>query len=347
MVTFRSADFRKSIPVGSIQAYGFAAICVAAAALIRWAIGSLFDGVVPFATFFPAALFAALVGGIGPGTFAAVAGGIIGWWAFLDVPATFFPLTLASRVSLVAYLITSLIVVWGGDHYRKLNKRLEDEESFRQLAVEELAHRLKNKIATIQSIVSLRLREDPQTRDEILSCFASLKSTDDLIIAAQGKGAPIRDIISAELRPYDVGRISISGPNILLPPKLALMMALLFHELATNAAKYGALSSPRGKISVYWSHAASALNLEWRESDGPPVAAPAHRGFGTRLFSRALEQFGGRADATFGSAGLVCNLRVPVSDITSTDDVAGPVIQNKTGVSGGPFAGISTKCQPS
>ena len=233
-----------------------------------------------------------------------------------------FPLTSGARISLIAYLIPSLIIVWAADHYRKLTKRLEDEEKFRQLAVEELAHRLKNKVATIQSIVSLRLREDPQTRDEILKCFGSLKATDDLIIAAQGKGARLDDIVSAELRPYDAARISIKGPEILLPPKLALTMALLFHELATNAAKYGALSCSVGKISVRWSYSDPRLHLEWRESEGPPVNAPNHRGFGTRLFLRALAQFGGKIDATFASSGLLCELSVPLSDVERTAVVA-------------------------
>lgn len=300
------------------------AFCVVAAALIRWAIGLFVEGVVPFPTFFPAALFAALVGGIGPGTFAAILGGIIGWWAFLDPPMTFFVATIGARISLVAYLITSLLIVWAADHYRKLTKCLEDEEKFRQLAVDELAHRLKNKVATIQSIVSLRLREDPQTRNEILSCFDSLKATDDLIIAAQGKGASIGEIISAELRPYDAARISIKGPDILLPPKLALTMALLFHEFATNAAKYGALSCSAGRISVRWSYSDAGLNLEWRESEGPPVCAPNHRGFGTRLFLRALAQFGGKIDATFASTGLVCKLSVPLSEVASAGVFAAP-----------------------
>ena len=141
----------------------------------------------------------------------------------------------------------SLIIVWVAEHYRGLTKRLEDEQKFRELAVEELAHRLKNKVATIQSIVSLRLREDPKVRDEIVNCLGSLRATDDLIIAAQGKGARIADILYAELRPYDVARISVDGPDILLPPKLAVTMALLFHELTTNAAKYGALSHSVGK----------------------------------------------------------------------------------------------------
>jgi two-component sensor histidine kinase len=212
--------------------------------------------------------------------------------------------------------------VWAADHYRKLTKRLEDEEKFRQLAAEELAHRLKNKVATIQSIVALRLRDDPQVRDEILGCFGSLKATDDLIIAAQGKGACLCDIVSAELRPYDVARINTKGPDILLPPKLALTMALLLHELATNAAKYGALSSSLGKIYVEWSCADGRLNLEWCEREGPQVTTPSHHGFGTRLFLRALAQFGGKVDASFAPGGLVCTLSVPLSDVVATIAVA-------------------------
>jgi two-component sensor histidine kinase len=110
--------------------------------------------------------------------------------------------------------------------------------------------------------------------------------------------------------------MSIEGPEILLPPKLALTMALLLHELVTNAAKYGALSRSVGKIAVRWSYSDPWLNLEWRESDGPSVSVPNHRGFGTRLFLRALEQFGGKVEATFASTGLVCKLSVPLSDLT-------------------------------
>jgi two-component sensor histidine kinase len=291
---------------------------VALAGLVRWAIGLFVGDVVPFATFFPAVLLAGLVGGVGPGALAALLGGVIGWWAFLDPPMAWFPLTPGQRISLIAYLVTSLIIVWAADHYRRLTKRLEDEERFRELAVEELAHRLKNKVATIQSIISLRLREDPQARDEILSCLGSLRATDDLIIAAQGRGASIRDIVSAELRPYSVSRISIEGPEVFLPPKLALTMSLLFHELATNAAKYGALSGPVGKILVHWSVSDPWVDFEWRESDGPPVAAPSRRGFGTRLFLRALDQFGGQVEATFAPTGLVCKFKASLTDTSQS-----------------------------
>jgi two-component sensor histidine kinase len=109
-------------------------------------------------------------------------------------------------------------------------------------------------------------------------------------------------------------------------------MALLFHELATNAAKYGALSHSVGKISVRWSHSDSWLNLEWHESEGPPVTISNHRGFGTRLFLRALEQFGGKVDATLASTGLVCKLSVPLSDLTPSTDIPFAVPSPLSGV---------------
>jgi K+-sensing histidine kinase KdpD len=89
---FHSVNFREFVPAGSAEAYAFAIVCVAVAAVVRWVVGFWFEGIVPFATFFPAVLLAALVGGIGPGILAAIAGGLIGWWAFLPPPMVFFPL---------------------------------------------------------------------------------------------------------------------------------------------------------------------------------------------------------------------------------------------------------------
>jgi two-component sensor histidine kinase len=290
------------------------------ASLARWGLGLLSEGILVFPTFYPAVLFAALIGGAGAGTFAAILGGIIGWWAFMP-PHFTFSLTLAQQIGLLTYLFASLLIVWGADHYRRLMQRLEneeklhkDEEKFRKLAVEELAHRLKNKLATIQSIISFQLRDEPHIRDAILSRLTALSATDDLIIATQGQGARLRDILSAELRPYEVSRVSMAGADVVLPSNLALMMALLVHELATNAAKYGALASAVGKLSIRWSLAGGRLELEWRESGGPAVTAPTHRGFGTRLFSRALEQFGGAVEATFAATGLICKLSLVLQE---------------------------------
>jgi two-component sensor histidine kinase len=101
----------------------------------------------------------------------------------------------------------------------------------------------------------------------------------------------------------------MEGPDVFLSPKLAMTMALLVHELATNAAKYGSLSNPVGKLSIYWSLSAATLSLEWRESGGPIVASPTNRGFGLRLLSRALDQFGGAVEMAFDRTGLICKMK--------------------------------------
>ncbi len=299
---------------GSAEAYAFATFLVVIASLVRWGLGLVTDGVLPFATYYPAVLIAVLFGGAGAGTFAALLGGIIVWWAFLPPYFAFLPLTATEEINLVIYIFSCLLIVWAAGHYRKVMKQRDDEAKFRKLAVDELAHRLKNKLATIQSIVSFQLRDEPQIRNAILDRLSALSATDDLIMATQGQGAHIRDILAAELAPYGGSRISMEGPDCLLPPKLALIIALLVHELATNAAKYGALSCAAGKLSIDWRLSGAQLKVEWRESDGPIVTKPAHHGFGTRLLTRSLDQFGGTVETAFETTGLVCKLSVTLPE---------------------------------
>ena len=173
----------------------------------------------PLPTFYPAVLFSALIGGAGAGVFAAILGGLIGWWAFMPPHFAFFPVTFGQQIGLLMYFSASLLMVWGADHYRKITKRLEDEEKFRKLAVDELAHRLKNKLATIQSIISFQLRDDPQIRDAILSRLTALSATDDLIMETQGQGARLRGILSAELRLAQSGHRLVHCTCLLLGVK--------------------------------------------------------------------------------------------------------------------------------
>jgi len=305
----RLARWRHISP-GSAEAYILAIIFVAIAALTRWGLGFLTQEMQAFTTFYPAVLFAALLGGAGPAIAAAILGGVISWWKFLPPSTSLLPLSTADQINLLSYFISSAVIVWATDHYRRLVKRLRDEEGFRKLAVDELAHRLKNKVATIQAIIGFRLREQHEMKDEIIGSLNALMAADDLIMASQGEGANLRDIFAAEFAPYDVSRISMAGPDCLLSPKIALTMALLVHELATNAAKYGALSNADGKVSIAWSLAGDKLSVTWYEVGGPPVAPPTHAGFGTRLFKRALGQFDGKVDADFAPTGLVCRLSV-------------------------------------
>ena len=192
--------------------------------------------------------------------------------------------------------------------------RIQAEEQFRKRTVQELAHRLRNKVATVQAILMFQLREHPRIRDAIWARLNALSATDDLIVAAQGRGADMRDIVQTELRPYDVSRLSTEGPAVFLEPKRALTLALLLHELATNAAKYGALSSPRGSVSINWSVRDEQLEVEWREKDGPEVAKPTRHGFGTQLVNGTLGAFGGKAEARFEPTGLVVRMTMVLGE---------------------------------
>jgi len=308
------SKLRRQIAPDSYQAYVFALGCVGAATLSEYALLSFDGDISPLETFYPAVLFAALIGGIGPGIAAAVFGGLLTWWALMPPYFSFGLSAYADRITLLTYVVASALIVWGADYFRGLSKRLEDEEHFRKLAVEELAHRLKNKTATIQAIVSIQLRNNPQIRDDILGRLMALATADGLLEQAHAQGAHLHEIAAAELGPYLASRVAIQGVDVLLPPKLALTLALLVHELATNAAKYGALSSPGGQVSVTSSLTHSVLHIEWCESGGPPVSAPTRRGFGLTLLQRALEQFQGRVETDFAPTGLICKMSLRLSD---------------------------------
>ena len=204
------------------------------------------------------------------------------------------------------------------ENMKSAAERLAAEENFRKRVVEELAHRLRNKIATIQAIVGYELRGNSQLRDAIFSRLTALTATDELIIASQGRGADLREIIKTEMTPYHAMRVSVDGPVLFLEPKRALTMTLLLHELATNASKYGSLSRISGNVAIHWSIAGNQLNLEWRESGGPIVVKPERHGFGSRLVTGILASFGGKIDAQFEPTGLVCHASIELEATTPT-----------------------------
>jgi two-component sensor histidine kinase len=305
-------SFLLSIQAGSLRAYLVATVIIGIAALVGWGLGFVVHDPVPFITFYPAVVFVTFVGGAAVGVFSVISGAVLAWWLFMPRHGTLLPSDISSQATLATYLVAALGMAWCSDYARRLAKRIRDEERLRALAVQELGHRLKNKILTIQAVVGMRLQAYPEIRKEIQGALTALATADDLLMASQASGADLRAILVAEVKPYGAGRGTLAGPEVLLPSQLALVMALLVHELATNAAKYGAFSVPGGRVCVKWSLNGGRLELEWRESDGPEVIAPARQGFGTRLFSRAIEPLGGTAHVEFARDGLICRLAVPL-----------------------------------
>jgi two-component sensor histidine kinase len=294
---------------------GFAASCVALATAARWFL-SLIRPDVFFTPYFPAVFFATAFGGYRVGIATAIVGGALGVTVdFSDGTADFARLAL-----LVIYLIVCGLTIWGVEHYRSIvsnqqaiSKRLIQEEEYRKLVVDEFQHRLKNKLSTIHAVLHLVLQDQPQIWAGIDLRLRALSATDDLIARVDGAGCDIKDLLLSELGPYGHVRFTLNGNPLFLPAKLAVSLALIFHELATNAGKYGAFSSPRGLLQVSWSVSDDRLNITWDETEGPPIETIGEAGFGTKLLKSALTPFDGKTEIAFLKTGVHCTMqcRIP------------------------------------
>lgn len=201
-------------------------------------------------------------------------------------------------------------------------RSLEEQQ---QLLINELNHRVKNTLATVQSMAAQSFRGTDAADLPKISAFQdrlfALARAHDVLTRENWEAAELRDLITEVLEPYlkqNAMRFEIEGPRLRLIPRTALAIAMTVHELATNAAKYGALSTPAGCVILTWTVTSDderRLMLRWQEQDGPTVAKPTRRGFGTRLIERGLTQeMGGHAQLTYEPAGVVCVMDVPLED---------------------------------
>ncbi len=270
-----------------------------------------------FTPYFPAIFFATALGGYRIGIATAIAGGGLGVaMNFGDVPSSLFP----RLVLLVIFSIVSALTIWGVEHYRsvaanqrEISRRLIREEEYRKLVVDELQHRLKNKLSTVHAVLHQVLQNQPQVWARIDHRMRALAATDELITRVDGGGCDIKDLLLSELGPYGHVRFNLNGERLYLPAKLAVSLALLFHELATNAGKYGAFASERGLLQVSWSVNDDRLNITWDETEGPSIGEVGEPGFGTKLLASALRPFDGKTEISFLKSGVHCTMqcRVP------------------------------------
>ncbi len=193
-------------------------------------------------------------------------------------------------------------------------------EEHQRLLLNELNHRVKNTLAIVQAIAwqSLRAGMVPASvRESFEGRLAALSAAHDVLTQQNWEAAEIGRIIAMSMAPHHAGdgRVTMEGPRVDLPPKSAVALSLAVHELATNAVKYGALSTPQGRIDVRWSADAGWLRLTWREDGGPPVLYPARRGFGARLLEQGLaDELRGVVRLEFRPAGLVCEVEAQLDE---------------------------------
>jgi PAS domain S-box-containing protein len=200
-------------------------------------------------------------------------------------------------------------------------KRAQERQA---LLVQELNHRVKNTLSVVQSLALHTKRGSPDL-DSFHEAFESrlmaLSATHNILTRELWESASLKDILNAEMIPYgglDSGRVSVSGEPIRLKPQQALGFGLALHELATNAAKYGALSVPHGRLDISWRAEPDAtgqprLAVDWVEQGGPAVEPPKRLGFGSRLIERSIrDELGGLLEMNFRADGLRCSLSLPL-----------------------------------
>src|SRR5262245_2064110 len=193
-------------------------------------------------------------------------------------------------------------------------------EKLQRVLTEELSHRVKNTLATVQAIASQSLMRAKSSGDFVAGFTGRLQAlakAHTLLTRTQMQGADVMALVNEQvlIGAANGDKVSCSGPSLMLDPQTAVHLALVLHELATNARKHGALSVPSGRLSVTWemrTNGGCSLLLSWKESDGPEVSAPRTHGFGRALIDQTVRSHGGRASVHYRRDGLTCEIELPL-----------------------------------
>jgi two-component sensor histidine kinase len=195
---------------------------------------------------------------------------------------------------------------------------LSERDVSPELLVRELQHRIRNLLTVVQCLViNTKAKTAGDYREALTARIATLSDAYNLIESTRERRVLLAKLLERTLKPHATlpnDCILLAGPDIILEPRLALSLHMIFHELATNASKHGALTSTAGAVEVTWDiltdGSSHVLAVRWREQGGPEVTEPRHKGFGMRLISKALA--GAQVDMDFAPAGLVCRLLVEI-----------------------------------
>ena len=304
--------------VPPLQAFGWSVVAVAVPTVLRWAI-DVGDGASPFVTYYPALALAALFLGWRWGlavavASVAVANRMFGAQSLLD------ELLGPDGLIILAFALSCAILVLTGEMVRRLVHQVEGAKAREELLNAELMHRVKNLFATVNALATLTARHS--TPADFPSALAgrmrALLRATELLGVDEKAHCEIHRLVDNALAAFRSSRtFTAEGPACELPREACVPLSLALHELCTNATKYGAMSVPGGRVRVHWALQDQAgqarLVLDWEESGGPPVQAPARVGFGTRLLQRGLQHdLGGTVTLDFSPAGVRCHIEAPL-----------------------------------
>jgi two-component sensor histidine kinase len=235
-----------------------------------------------------------------------------------------FPASASSLWEMAAFWVAGGFVIVvaatlsdGVRELRQSHRDLDQAQAQLHTLVGELAHRNRNALFVIMAIVrqSAQGAASAQAAEQIINARLEAMIRAQEVVVQSGEGADLRALLEKSLAPFALDRFAITeAPDVSVEREVATGLGLLFHELATNAVKHGALSTPNGYVQISWAVEPTFARLTWREEGGPSVAtSPSRKGFGTRLIEVALVPQGGRVQRRFEPSGVVCELRIPLA----------------------------------
>lgn len=248
---------------------------------------------------------------------------LTGWTVVAGVAESSLIAPLWRNIAITS-LIGGILLLTGLTFAVRMATTIARGEMLHNLLIEELNHRVKNTLALMQAIAVQTFRSasrDERTKFE--GRLGALAEAHNLLSQEKWAGSELRGVIARAIQPFLLGkpdRIRMAGPAVPLSPRLAVVLSIIVHEIATNAAKYGALSNETGRVTLDWEVIGDApkprLRLIWTEIGGPPVTAAVQRGFGSRLIERsARDQLGGEATVDFLPRGVVCTVTCALDEM--------------------------------
>jgi two-component sensor histidine kinase len=292
----------RRVEPGFAGSLALALVCVAVAILARTLLGVI-GSTLYFASFFPAVLICALIGGRTAGLLAIPLSIVAVWWAFIPPTHSFGPLNSVNLANFILFGLSSLLVVWLAVRHRRTVFELQDRDQQRELLVHEIEHRGKNMLAVMTSLVQQTVK-DKDEAETLINRMRIAADNRDLLHDPADNAMLLRDLLTATVcEPYGQDRVVLTGPDVRLNGREARNLRIVFHEMTTNAVKYGALSDPKGHINIDWSIEGEKLAIVWREHDGPKVSAPSKLNFGSKLINVTLKQMHAELEPTFAETG--------------------------------------------
>jgi two-component sensor histidine kinase len=290
-----------------------AAACILAATALRMALSPVLGSQLPYITFFPAVMVAGILGGLRSGVLTLAGSTAVAAYVFVGGQRA--PTTTAEWIGIVTFLLSSGLIVWLCDVVSRAVRDLGDANRQEHLLVLELQHRVKNTLTIIQALAAQTFNaagDGPEFKAAFTDRLIALGQAHNLLSEGSWREVTMEVLATRTVAPFVTGgehRLKLAGAIVKLPSDLVVDLALVLHELATNATKYGALSNEGGHVDVHWRKTPATdarIELIWREVDGPPVTPPTRRGFGSRLLERGLSRrYRPDVSLAFPPAGLV------------------------------------------